>query len=157
MGDKKEIFKSCLKLIQSRIGEIRKRSSIFETEPWGFESDDLFWNQAILVKTSLKPTEVLERTQQIEQELGRIRKQEQYVSRLIDIDLLFYDEQVIRTSTLQIPHPLMAERRFVLAPLAEIAGEEVHPVLKKTNQSLLEECPDQLEVKKLNFNILDES
>ncbi|HKJ41515.1 MAG TPA: 2-amino-4-hydroxy-6-hydroxymethyldihydropteridine diphosphokinase, partial [Sunxiuqinia sp.] len=117
LGNKKQVFANCLKLIQSRIGEIKTASSIYETEPWGFESDDLFWNQAILVETKLKPEQVLKETQQIEHELGRVRKQDQYVSRLMDVDLLLYDDVVLQTSTLELPHPRMAERRFVLAPL----------------------------------------
>lgn len=149
IGDKKQVFANTLKLIQADIGEIKIKSSIYETEPWGFESSDLFWNQAILVETSLNPMTVLQKIHDIESNLGRIRKKVQYTSRVIDVDLLFYDDLILQTSTLEIPHPRMSERRFVLEPLAEIAEDWEHPKLRKTIQQLLNECSDQLRVNKL--------
>ena len=150
LGNKKQVFANTLKLIQSRVGEITDQSSIYETEPWGFESDNLFWNQVVLVETPLNPENALKAVQQIEKELGRVRKTEQYTSRVIDLDLLFYDDLILHTPGLEIPHPRMSERRFVLEPLTEIAAEFVHPEKQKTVHRMLIECQDSLKVNKLN-------
>ncbi len=150
LGDKQQLFTKALKMIASNAGTITAQSAVYETEPWGFESNDLFWNQAVVVETRLQPLQLLEQTQHIEKQLGRVRHAQQYASRLIDLDLLFYDEQVIRHPRLEIPHPRIAERRFVLKPLAEIAPHFLHPVLHKTIAQLLADCPDQLAVNKLN-------
>ncbi|MGQ7867895.1 2-amino-4-hydroxy-6-hydroxymethyldihydropteridine diphosphokinase [Sunxiuqinia sp. sy24] len=149
LGNKKMIFNQAVALLEASVGQIVQQSSIYETEPWGFESDDLFWNQVVVLETNLEAKTVLEKTQQIEHSLGRVRHAEQYSSRLIDLDILLYDQLEMQSSTLEIPHPRMGERRFVLAPLAEIAPGFIHPVFKKTVDQLLSECPDQLAVKKL--------
>lgn len=150
LGDKKQVFDKTLQKVTSRLGQISCKSGVYETEPWGFESDNLFWNQVVLVETSLKPVEILEEVKQIEKELGRVRHSKRYASRVIDLDLLFYDALILRTPSLELPHPRIAERRFVLAPLNEIAPGFIHPVLKKTVANLLSECPDQLKVRKLD-------
>jgi 2-amino-4-hydroxy-6-hydroxymethyldihydropteridine diphosphokinase len=103
----------------------------------------------VLVETNFSPRTVLSEVQQIEHELGRIRKTEQYASRLIDIDLLFFDDLILKTPSLQLPHPRMAERRFVLGPLAEIAPDKLHPETNKTVAQMFAECPDGLKVFKL--------
>lgn len=150
LGDKQQLFTKALEMIASNVGTITAQSAVYETEPWGFKSNDLFWNQAVVVETRLQPLQLLEQTQHIEKQLGRVRHAQQYASRLIDLDLMFYDEQVIRHPRLEIPHPRIAERRFVLKPLAEIAPHFLHPVLHKTIAQLLADCPDQLAVNKLN-------
>jgi 2-amino-4-hydroxy-6-hydroxymethyldihydropteridine diphosphokinase len=149
LGNKEQVFAKTREMVENRIGTITDKSSVYETEPWGFESDDLFWNQVLLLETGLKPLEVLAKAQQIEKEMGRVRQSKQYASRLIDLDLLFYDEVILHTQELELPHPRMAERRFVLEPLVEIAAGFVHPALKKTIAVLLDECQDQLKVKKI--------
>lgn len=147
LGDKKKIFEEARELLGERIGKISALSSVYETEPWGFQSDDVFWNQVLKIKTELSPEEILGKTQEIEQDLGRIRKEYRYESRMIDIDILFYGDQIIKQEDLIIPHPRIQERKFTLVPLCEIAPELVHPVLKKSIGQLLEECTDQLKVK----------
>ena len=147
LGDKKKIFEEARELLGERIGKISALSSVYETEPWGFESEDIFWNQVLKMETELSTEEILAKIQQIEQDLGRIRKENQFSSRIIDIDILFYGDQIINQENLIIPHPRIQERKFTLVPLCEIAPELLHPVLKKSIGQLLKECPDRLNVK----------
>jgi len=149
LGNKERIFSTARKRLGEELGALIQTSSVFETEPWGFDSDDMFWNQVLVIETSLTPEQVLECTKDIETELGRVRKAARYSSRLIDIDLLFYDDMVLHEPGLELPHPRMIDRRFVLEPLAEVAAELVHPVFKRNIVSLLEECSDHLQVKRL--------
>lgn len=152
MGDKRWIFDQATTLLGERIGEITRQSSVYETEPWGFNSSNMFWNQVLELQVDIAAPKVLQRTLQIEQELGRTRKSNQYDSRVIDIDILFYDDQVIEMPELVIPHPRIQERKFVLVPLNEIIPEMVHPVLQKSIHQLLAECPDSLKVEKVEDN-----
>ena len=152
LGDKETIFSEVKRLLKEKVGEITARSNIYETEPWGFESEDMFWNQAIEISTSLSPVEVLHETQQIEAELGRIRISNHYDSRMIDIDILFYDNQIIELENLTVPHPRILERKFVLMPLAEIAQTFIHPIFLKTIGQLMLECTDNLRVEKIKNN-----
>lgn len=146
IGDKERIFSEARTKLNNRVGEIQLESAIYETEPWGFESPDLFWNQALEISTSLSPADVLAATQQIELELGRIRKENQYSSRVIDIDILFCGNQIINHENLVIPHPRIQERKFALLPLNEIAPELIHPVFQKSIRQLLDESTDPLKV-----------
>ena len=127
-------------MITERIGEVTSLSSFYETTPWGFRSENSFLNAAACAETALPPLDVLHLTQAIEKEMGRKKKSVQgiYSDRLIDIDLLLYDNLVLDLPELTLPHPLMTERAFVMAPLAEIAGETVHPIFKKTISELLQ-------------------
>ena len=149
MGDKKQLFENALSRLEEELGEITQLSSVYETEPWGFQSEDLFWNQVVVINTKWSPEKILTKTQAIELELGRTRKAERFVSRLIDIDLLFYDDLVLQNSDLELPHPRMVDRRFVLDPLSEIAPDFIHPVFNKTIKVLLKDCSDPLQVSKL--------
>ncbi|MDX9883550.1 MAG: 2-amino-4-hydroxy-6-hydroxymethyldihydropteridine diphosphokinase [Prolixibacteraceae bacterium] len=146
LGDKQQIFSETERLIGLQLGRIVKKSHVYETEPWGFESDDLFWNQAIVVETGLTETKCLHVIHQIEKEVGRIRYNRQYSSRIIDIDILFYGDHVVLNHELEIPHPRMVNRKFVLVPLSEIAPDKLHPVWGKTIGQLLADCPDTLRV-----------
>lgn len=149
LGDKRQIFSDARARLSRQVGTITNQSAVYETEPWGFESDDIFWNQVLEISTTFSPDVVLQQTQQIERELGRIRKAIQYDSRIIDIDILFYGQQVIELENLTVPHPRIQERKFALVPLCEIAPELIHPVFQKSIQQLLEECTDLLKVEKV--------
>ena len=146
LGDKQKVFSEVRARLNQQVGTITNQSVLYETEPWGFESDDIFWNQVLEISTELSPEKVLKQTQQIEHEMGRIRKANQYDSRIIDIDILFYGDQIIQTENLVVPHPRIQERKFALVPLSEIASELIHPVLQKNISQLLEECTDSLKV-----------
>jgi len=149
LGDKQKVFSEARERLSLQVGTITNQSAIYETEPWGFESDDIFWNQVHEISTSLSPEEVLLQTQQIEHELGRIRKANQYDSRIIDIDILFYGDQIIKTENLVVPHPRIQERKFALVPLSEIAPELIHPIFLKSIKQILVECTDPLRVEKV--------
>ena len=128
LGDRVENIRKAVSLIQERIGEVVRSSSLIETEPWGFESDNRFLNGVILCVTTLTPRQVLKATQKIERELGRKKKTSPtanrstltYHDRPIDIDILLYDDLTVDEPDLRIPHPLMHERDFVMIPLEEI-------------------------------------
>ena len=140
------------RLVYKELGVVEMESLQYESEPWGFDSDTNFLNQVLQIRTNLEANELLEKSQQIEQQLGRIAKTEKgYQSRVIDIDLLYYGDEVISEPALQVPHPQIQFRRFTLIPLAEVAPEMKHPVLKKTNLELLDACQDEGKVWKL-FN-----
>lgn len=149
LGDKKQLFEQTIRLLGERVGRVTCRSATYETEPWGFESSDLFWNQVLEISTNLSAEEVLAQTQQTEIELGRIRKTNQYDSRIIDIDILFYGDQVISIENLSIPHPRIQDRKFALVPLNEIAPELIHPVFQKSIGQLLLDCKDELKVERV--------
>ena len=137
LGNKRRNLITAAALLAERAGEVGAISSFYETEPWGFESEHSFLNAALMLETTLAPLDLLRITQEVERELGRTAKTDSvYHDRLIDIDLLLYGEEVINQPGLQIPHPLMHRRAFVMTPMAEIAPEVVHPVLGKTMKAL---------------------
>jgi 2-amino-4-hydroxy-6-hydroxymethyldihydropteridine diphosphokinase len=142
MGDRDANLREAISRIGENIGSVSKASSLFETEPWGFESRNRFLNMVAEVETRLTPSGVLGAILMIEAQLGRIRGGKQYSSRVIDIDILFYDDLILDGITLKIPHPLMHKRNFVMVPLNEIAPDLIHPVLKKSVGSLLNCCED---------------
>lgn len=138
LGNKEANLRTAIYKLQERIGKQVSLSSFYETAPWGFESDHSFLNAAIGLETILSPIEILHITQEIEKELGRTKKSVNgsYSDRLIDIDILLYDNLVLQTPELTIPHPLMTERDFVMNPLIEIAGNVIHPTRQKTLSEL---------------------
>ncbi len=146
LGDKAEIFEETSDWIDKLIGKTTLRSPIYETPPWGFMSDNNFWNQVLAVETNLGPMEVLQKIRAIENHFGRKRKDGNYLSRKMDIDILFYDNEIIKTEELTIPHPMMELRRFVLVPLADILPDHTHPVTGKKMAEMLSECRDNSEV-----------
>ena len=143
LGDKEQNLKVAVQKIEEQIGKVVSLSAFYITAPWGFTSENSFLNAAACVETKLSPLEVLQETQMIEKELGRTQKSvnRMYSDRLIDIDLLLYEDLVLSVISasgveLTLPHPLMTERDFVMKPLAEIAPGLVHPVLGKTMKEL---------------------
>ncbi len=150
MGNREANLAASSAMIHRRCGSVLQHSSLYETAAWGLEDQPDFLNQVLLVDTAHKPRELLETLLDIEQELGRIRQQKNG-PRTIDLDILLYNDDVIHEPGLQIPHPRMASRRFVLAPLAEIAGELIHPITSKTIRQMLDECTDPLPVNKKNI------
>ncbi|MEI6574590.1 MAG: 2-amino-4-hydroxy-6-hydroxymethyldihydropteridine diphosphokinase [Bacteroidota bacterium] len=124
------------------LGHVEHVSSVYETEPWGFNSPIAFLNQVIQISTDLSAQDLMQEILDIEKENGRTRTRPGYSSRTIDIDILFYDDLVLDTPLLILPHPKLHERLFVLQPLAEIAPMYLHPVLNKPIIGLLEECKD---------------
>jgi len=129
LGDREAVLLQAIDLIDERVGQVLRRSSFIETEPWGFESANRFLNAAVCCETTLTPREVLQATQQIERDLGKRKrhatkrqKEINYQDRPIDIDILLYDDLIVDEPDLKIPHPLMHQREFVMRPLNEIRG-----------------------------------
>ena len=145
-GDRADsINKACLS-IEKNIGKIVNQSLLYESEAWGFVSDN-FINQVLCVETELMPTQILELIFRIETDAGRKRiNNDIYETRPLDIDILFYNNLIVCTKALTIPHPCLHKRLFTLMPLAEIAADFIHPVLKVTIQQLLDENQDSLKV-----------
>lgn len=141
-GNRLEVINQCVDLIHRQLGTVLKISKIYQTPAWGFESD-AFYNCALVLHTAQTAAFVLEKVLQIETQIGRIRSDKKgYQARVIDIDLIAFDNQIIDTLTLQIPHPFMQQRRFVLQPMADLGVFWEHPILKKDIQQLLHQCPD---------------
>ena len=147
LGNRKETLSKAVSLINEQCGPLTGSSSIYETEAWGITDQPSFLNQALEISTSLNARQLMRKVLKIEEEMGRVRK-EKLGPRIIDIDILLFENEIHDLRFLKIPHPEMQNRRFVLVPLAEINSTLQHPVLKKTIAELLEECPDNLEVKK---------
>ncbi len=138
LGNREENCLTAIRLLSDAGITLRRQSSMYETEPWGVEGQPRFINMAIEIQTDQTPMELLHSLKEIEKNLGRTETP-RWGPRTIDLDILFYEDVVIEADALKIPHPHMNEREFVLKPLAEIAPEKVHPVLKKTVRELLSE------------------
>jgi 2-amino-4-hydroxy-6-hydroxymethyldihydropteridine diphosphokinase len=148
LGNRLENLANAVKLIEKNCGNIHKLSFIYETAAWGYTNQPDFYNQAIELRTLLDPDNLMMSLLNIEDEIGR-KRSIKLGPRVIDIDILLMNDMVYQSSTVTIPHPHLAERRFVLTPLAEIGGEITHPFLKKTINELLAECKDKLAVHKI--------
>ena len=146
-GDMSSALRRAVELLKQRVGEVVATSRIYRSQAWGFHATEQFLNQAVVLRTNLEPEPLLDATQAIECELGRDRRAEaeqkaacgeRYCSRTMDIDIMFYDNEVISTPRLQVPHPLMQERAFALEPLCELMEEFRHPTLGLTLRELNE-------------------
>lgn len=147
IGETELYFDEVCKVFEEKGIKIIKKSSVYETEPWGFEASQPFLNQVLVLETSFSPIEFLAFCQQTEKQLGRQRGSKQYISRTIDIDILLWKNEIIDLKELKVPHPMMTKRRFVLEPLAEVAPELVHPISGVSISKMLEHCEDNLKCK----------
>ena len=150
LGNRKQNFQKAIELLESRVGRLLSQSGLYESEPWGFEHENNFLNQVLLMETELRPEEILSLTQNIEKEMGRIKLSDEYEGRFIDIDILFYDDLILHTESLIIPHKHLHERRFTLLPLHELMPDFVHPKLKLSIRHLLSDCKDKVKVWKVD-------
>lgn len=149
LGNRRENLEKAATLINKECGEIFACSSVYETSAWGNTDQPAFYNQAIAVQTTLTARQLMRKVLKIEKIMGRIRK-EKYGPRIIDIDILFYDNEIHNYPLLKLPHPELPNRRFALAPLSEIAPDLMHPVLKKNINELLLTCSDNLDVQMIS-------
>jgi len=140
-GNRYSFIKEALRLIQKDIGEVILISKIYETKSWGFQSDD-FLNLCVLIKSELIPAELIIKLKNLEEKIGRERNNEKIEAREIDIDILFYSDEIVNQKDLIIPHQRLHLRNFVLYPLNDIAADFIHPILLKSVNELLNECED---------------
>lgn len=152
LGDRLNYIFEAIAEIKKCIGDVTKSSSLYQTKAWGVQTQADFLNQALEIRTDLLPSDLLANTQAIENKLGRTRL-EMWGERTMDIDILFYNYDIVNLENLIIPHPLIHLRKFVLIPLAEIAPDFIHPVLKKSINLLNSECGDDLEVTKFEKHL----
>ncbi len=145
VGDRLSFIKKAIVQIMEQCGVVAAQSKIYETASWGIETLPAHLNVALQIKTTLQPEELLHSLQKIENNLERQRSKK-WGERTIDIDILYFDDSILNTDTLVIPHPLIQVRRFALVPLCDFANDYVHPVFDKTNKTLLDECEDKLSV-----------
>lgn len=148
IGNREKNLQTAAGLIQSEIGKIIRSSKIYVTEAWGITDQKSFYNQVHVVESNFSAKEVMENILKIEEEMGRVRTIKN-AARIIDIDILFFNDDIVNEQNLTIPHPEITNRRFVLSPLNEIASDMIHPVYKKNIHELLAMCKDELKAKPL--------
>ena len=145
LGDRQLLINQACEMIEERCGRIVSKSRLYESEPWGFKSEHWFLNQVVVLDTEMSPDDLMDTLLAIEKELGRDRTtpHEGYVSRPMDLDILYWGKDlIVEKQHVIVPHPRLHKRRFTLLPLCDVAPDYVHPILKKTNRQLLDECQD---------------
>jgi 2-amino-4-hydroxy-6-hydroxymethyldihydropteridine diphosphokinase len=142
LGEREANLEEAIGFIDFNFGDVLAVSSVYESEPWGMTDVPNFLNQVVHIQSELTNEELLAEIAELEEFFGRERSDNGYVSREMDVDVLFIDEEIVESESFQVPHPRIAERRFVLEPLAEIASEVVHPKLKLSVAELLKACKD---------------
>lgn len=150
LGERLQNIRTAIELISERISVPKKISSVYMSEPWGFEHAKHFTNAVLMLITGKSANEIFKITTNIELEMKRVRSNSGYQGRTMDIDILFYGNRIIDTVTLTIPHPKIEERLFVLMPMAEISPNFVHPKLKKEMKNLLQNCKDNGKIRILD-------
>ena len=148
-GNRSGLINEAIDKIDIIIGKVMLKSSIYDTKSWGFNSNN-FYNICILVESELKPDLILNKILTIEKDMGRLKKIDQYSDRYIDIDILFFDNMIINSKSLEIPHPRIQLRKFVLTPMLELTPDLIHPILKKSIRQLEIECVDKDQPKKVS-------
>jgi 2-amino-4-hydroxy-6-hydroxymethyldihydropteridine diphosphokinase len=148
LGDPLSSLQTALEKIKTEVGEVVRSSSVYVSEPWGIKDQPAFYNQVVEIETEFSAYSTLKKLLAIETSMGRIRG-EKWGERIIDIDILYFDDQVINTDNLIIPHPGIPGRRFVLVPLCELIPDQIHPVLNVSNADLLQITSDTLCVQKI--------
>jgi 2-amino-4-hydroxy-6-hydroxymethyldihydropteridine diphosphokinase len=149
IGDRQKYLRDATLMINTVVGEVTRTSSIYETAAWGLEDQSFFLNQVLEVTTSLEPADLLSAILNIEEQMGR-KRSIKFGPRTIDIDILFYNQKVVKSEKLTIPHPEIQNRKFALVPMNEIAPGLIHPVMNKTISELLGACTDPLDVNKFS-------
>ncbi len=149
MGNRQAMLAKAAALLNKQCGRISRRSALYETAAWGNTDQPSFLNQVLVLETSKDAATVMKKILEIESAMGR-RRQEKWEPRIIDIDILFFNKEIIGTELLTVPHPQIQNRRFVLTPMNELAPQFVHPVLKKSIHQLLKRCADKLNVEKIS-------
>jgi 2-amino-4-hydroxy-6-hydroxymethyldihydropteridine diphosphokinase len=147
MGNSRQQLMQAVKRIKKNTGRVTRQSKLYVTAAWGNTNQPDFLNQVIVLETKLPPAELIKNILSVEAAMGRVRTVKN-APRIIDIDILFFNREIIRQKDLTVPHPEIQNRRFVLVPLNELSPGFKHPLLKKTVHQLLESCPDTLDVKK---------
>ena len=154
IGDKLFYLNTSILELQKSIGKLIAQSKIYETEPWGFQSSNNFLNMLVVFESSLTPLELLSEIHKIENKLKRVRTTKQYSDRTIDIDIIFYGEQIFYHESLQIPHIRAHERKFILEPLNDIAPDLNHPLFDVNIKTLLKRCQDKTKILQLTTDLL---
>lgn len=150
LGNSQLLFQQAVDLLATRLGELVSQSALYQSPPWGFEHENDFLNQVVVLETACSAEEILQTCLQIETDLGRERKEQKgYSARIIDIDVLFVNDEVLKSENIILPHPRLHLRKFTLLPLVEVMPNFIHPILHKSMQELLAACDDNSGVRKI--------
>lgn len=150
LGERKLNLEKAIFEIGRKVGSVIKKSGVYETAAWGIMDQPNFLNQVLQIETQFSPQIVLKKILEIEKKMGRIREQK-WGARLIDIDILYFGNEIVESENLKIPHPFIQERRFTLMPLVEISPDFIHPIFKENNKTILANCTDQCKVSLMDY------